>query len=264
MIAVVAALAEEVRDYLDEGGFKRVRQDSAVRFYESSTSPHVVVVEGGVGKSSAEKATAQVIERYSPEYLVSAGFAGAVKPGLNVGDLFICDRLWSVDDDPAFWKPEMALTRQLVGDGSKDELSGQFEDPVQEFAFAGCLSVGVFIGSSSLKDWIGSNFPVSIIDMESFWVSQLAAEHKIPHMVLRSVLDPMEETLPQFVGEAAVNESARTWLPALKYMISRPLEAPHLLNLARQTKKARASLSGLLRSITSNQKWSPELQASTL
>jgi hypothetical protein len=158
----------------------------------------------------------------------------------------------------------MALTRQLVGDGSKDELSGQIEDPVQEFSFGGCLSVGVFIGSSTLKDWIGSNFPVSIIDMESYWVSQLAAAHDIPHVVLRSVLDPMEETLPQFVGDAAVSESVRTWLPALKYMISRPMEAPHLLNLARQTKKARASLSALLRSITSDQKWSPDLQASLL
>ena len=264
MIAVVIAIAEEVRDYLDEGGFKRAHGESTNRFYESPQKPDVVVVEGGVGRDRAEMATGEVIERYSPELLISAGFAGAVKPGLRVGDLFVCDRVWSVDGDPAFWKPEAASTRKLVGDESKERLSGKIGGPVHEFLFAGCLSVGVFVGSSSLKGWIGSNFPVSVIDMESFWVSQLAAEHGIPHVVLRSVLDPMEETLPQFVGSAAVSGSVRSWLPAVKYMVSRPLEAPHLLNLARQTKTARASLSNLLTSITSSQKWSPELQASLL
>ena len=192
MIAVVIAIAEEVRDYLDEGGFKRARGESTNRFYESPQKPDVVVVEGGVGRDRAEMATGEVIERYSPELLISAGFAGAVKPGLRVGDLFVCDRVWSVDGDPAFWKPEAASTRKLVGDESKERLSGKIGGPVHELLFAGCLSVGVFVGSSSLKGWIGSNFPVSVIDMESFWVSQLAVEHGIPHVVLRSVLDPME------------------------------------------------------------------------
>ena len=260
MIAVVTALREEVKDFLAWGEFKVAHQEWPLRLYESLSLTDVVVIEGGIGKECVETATQEAIRRYEPDYIVSAGFAGAVQPGLKPGDLFLCDRLWSVGGDPLFWKPEAAVSRALLDAPLKERVDGDMAGSFPDYTYGGCLSVGLFIGSRSLKDWIGGNFPVSIIDMESYWVSEIAAQKAIPHLVLRSVLDTMEQTLPQFIGQAAGNERDRTWKRGLRYMLSRPGEAPALLQMARQAKVARAALAGFLKSVTSNGRWTPAFQ----
>ena len=46
-----------------------------------------MVVCGGMGAECARRATEAVIELYRPEQLISAGFAGALEPGLPVGQV---------------------------------------------------------------------------------------------------------------------------------------------------------------------------------
>ena len=88
--------------------------------------------------------------------------------------------------------------------------------------------------------------PVSIIDMESYWVSETAASYGIPHMVVRSVLDPVGQTLPAFIEEAVSEDSGSNWARAVKYAVAKPMETPKLLQLAGQAKVARASLAEFL------------------
>ena len=97
MRAIVAAFREEIRDYLKRGKFRVADRDDSLRFYyQSRLVPEVVVVEGGPGKQRAVDATEQLIERYNPDLIISAGFAGSVQEGIKTGDLFICDRLLSM------------------------------------------------------------------------------------------------------------------------------------------------------------------------
>ena len=115
-----------------------------------------------------------------------------------------------------------------------------------ECRLSGCLSVPDLVQSSSMKTWIGATFPVSIIDMESYWVNEVAAERDVPHAAIRTVLDPVEQTLPAFVGEAVDGDRNRNWERALRYLVSRPAEAPRLMRLASQVRVARASLGDML------------------
>jgi len=97
-----------------------------------------------------------------------------------------------------------------------------------------------------MKAWIGATFPVGIIDMESYWVSEVAVAHGIRHMIVRSVLDPLEQTLPAFVGKAVDDESKRRWTHAVRYLATNPTHMPRLVRLAMQTRVARASLGRFL------------------
>ena len=261
MIAVVAADSEEVKDYLVEGNFQVAHGEPVPRFYKSLSVRDVVIVEGGIGKEQAERATQEVIKRYAPEFIISAGFAGAVQPGLKAGDLFVCDRVWSIEGSPLHWKPDEAASRALLDTASKETLTGEIAGLAQEHSYCGCLSVDLLVSNKSLKGWIGANFPVHIVDMESYWVSQMASEYAIPHLVLRSVLDPMEQTLPEFVEQAVAGQGQRNWMRALSYVLARPIETPRLLHLSRQTKLARTSLASLLRALTLNRGWFPAFQA---
>ena len=246
MLAIVAAFKDEVKDYIAARKFRVKVRDGSVRFYESKSTPEVVVVDGAVGRVRAVDAARSVIRRYSPDLILSAGFAGGVQQGLKAGDVFLCDRLMAIEGPAMFWELDDALERSAGQLSFLDGLVQNAERNGSSCRLSGCLSVPDMVQSSSMKSWIGPTFPVSIIDMESYWVNEVAAECNIPHAVVRTVLDPVEQTLPAFVGKGVTYEGARSWERAARYLVSRPTEAPRLLHLASQVRVARASLGKIL------------------
>ena len=246
MLGIISAFEEEVKDYLKRRDFRVVAREDSLRFHRSPSEPEVVVVAGGVGRRRAEMATRQLMERYSPDRIVSAGFAGGVKAGLSPGDLFVCDRVLSIEGPAAFWTAQDA---KVSSEGQRihlDNLIPNTSSADQPYALCGCLSVPYFISSISMKAWIGATFPVTIIDMESYWVSETAAALGVPNIVVRSVLDPMDQMLPDFVGDAVEDGSRPGWERAVKHIISKPAETPKLFHLANQVKVAGESLGAFL------------------
>ena len=250
MLGIVTAFKEEVREYLRHGGFRVSDRSGYLSYYRSKKEPDVVLVEGGIGRKRASEATRQIAERYDLELIVSAGFAGGVQEGLRTGDVFLCERVMSIEGPAAFWSPDSANERVLVGDNLMNGMPADMDGPYEGDASCGCLSVPQFVPTSSMKSWIGSTFPVSIIDMESYWVSETAASYSIPHMVVRSVLDPVGQTLPAFIEESVSEDSGSNWARAVKYAVAKPMETPKLIQLAGQAKAARASLAEFLITLT--------------
>ena len=70
MLAIIAALKEEVRSYIKEACFTVVAEQGFLRFYESASERDTVLATGGVGPRLAQEATSYVIERYSPEAVI--------------------------------------------------------------------------------------------------------------------------------------------------------------------------------------------------
>ena len=251
MLAVVAAFKEEINDYLKAGGFRVAERSEFIRFYRSSEVTNVVVAVGGVGKQRAQAAAKQLIESYSPECVISVGFAGGVQSGLKPGDLFVCDKLMSIEGPAAFWRVDNSQELPPLPVTSLDMLAWDAEESRQKYAYCGCLTIPQFASSSSIKAWLGNVFPVSIIDMESYWVAETAISHSIPHAVIRAVLDPVDETLPPFITETVGDGGVRTWERALKYVVTKPTRTPKLISLAVRVKAAGASLSDLLSDLVS-------------
>ena len=249
MLAIIAALKEEVRSYIKEARFTAVAEQGVLKFYESASGRDTVLATGGVGARLAQEAASYVIERYSPEAVISVGFSGAVMDGLETGDVLICDRLLSVGGPAVLWRAEDASERPPIDIGVMKELligAGETWDACET---AGCLSVPELVSNSSMKAWIGREFPVAVVDMESYWVSEKCAEYGTPHVAVRSVFDPVDQTLPPFVGEAMFESNVRRLGRAMKYVATNPSEAPRLFNLASQSKAASASLGSFLCSI---------------
>ena len=246
MLAIIAAFKEEVKDYLKRGGFRAAAREGSVIFYRSSSIPEVVVAEGGIGRRSAEEATTFLIESYKPDFIVCVGFAAGARVGLKPGDLFLCDRLLAIEGPAPLWRADAAMERSLADVTFVDDMFNQKQGTHQVYVNGGCLSVPELVSGSSMKAWIGWTFPVNIIDMESYWVSETAAQHGIPHVVVRSVLDPVEQTLPAFVGKSMGDGGGLRWRRAVKYFVMKPREAPTLVHLAAQVKVASSSIGRFL------------------
>lgn len=87
--------------------------------------------------------------------------------------------------------------------------------------------------------------------MESYWVVETAARAGVSSIVVRSVLDPVERTLPSLVADLIEAGTARRWLRGLAHVAANPGSVPDLLRLARETAVARDALGEMLEAIAS-------------
>ena len=246
MIAIIAALKEEVHSLLKHLGLHAQNQGDFPRFYEGEAENKVVVVEGGIGKSRAETATIRVIEEYHPEVIISAGFAGGAKEGPHPGDLILCQRLYSLEGAPAFWHSS-SVEGILESNGNLLDIGAEaLRDAGLSYQCGVCLTVPQFIAGAPLKQWIGDNFQVDVIDMESYCIARVAQERGISFLAVRAVLDPAEESMPTFVGETVAAQGRESRIRAIRYAIARPAKIPAVLRLSRQAQAAQEALSQAL------------------
>ena len=239
-----------MKDYLKSGKFREVARSGRLRFHRSESESNAIVIEGAYGRDLAREATRKLVEGFRPKYIISAGFAGGVRGGLNTGDLFVCGRLLAMEGPVAWWRQEPAFTRSAPLPTFLEDLL-RTNMASRQVGHCGCLSVPQLITSSRLKAWVGATFPVTLIDMEGFWVSKTASELGVPHVIVRSVLDPMEQTLPEIVRKAAGESRHRRWSVAVKHIASRPAQIQDLMRLSRQVNVASRSLEGFLSTLKS-------------
>jgi adenosylhomocysteine nucleosidase len=237
MIAIVAAMRDEVASFLDAGGYRESERHGPVRLYTTTRWPEVAVVIGGAGRKRAEAATRVAIERCRPDAIVSAGFAGGVSPGLSVGDVVLCDEIRTIDGSTA-------------GELPRNTEDGLFTI-AGDLQRVGCLTVKEMASTSEDKRSLGNRFPVAVVDMESYWVAEIATQAGVQSVVVRCVLDPVERTLPPLVEHLIGSGAVARLLRSLAYVVTRPMFIPDLLRLARETAKAKKALARTLESIAS-------------
>ena len=101
-----------------------------------------------------------------------------------------------------------------------------------------------------MKGWLGQTFAADVVDMESYCVSESAEEWGIPHLILRAVFDPVEQTLPEFVTRSLGSSTARIVLRAASYSMTHPGTIGTTLALKAQARRATTSLSQFLVKLT--------------
>lgn len=244
MLAIVAAFKSELSGYLKRGRFQVTRQDNGFRIYESEHVPEVVVSEGGIGKERSQECARLTAERFKPDMMISAGFAGGASEGMKAGEVFICDRLVAVDGPPFLWGKEE------VFESSSLEMVQRFKQAKlgdrTEYQVGACLTVPQFVSNRSMKAWLGSTFNVSLIDMESYWVGEVAGSFGIPYLTVKAVLDPVDQSVPRFIGETLDKGMAVRTLRAVAHLVINPADVPGLIRLSSQVRVARASLTRFL------------------
>ena len=245
MILVIAAMKEELAEYIARGRFCVLECSEKVTLYQSTYRRDVVIALTGVGRKRAEDATALAVMRLEPDLAISTGFAGAAQPGLETGELVLCDTVMAVEGPADCWAGSATPAKPAGDAGLRERVATDIRESGARCFRGGCLSVPEIVLNSSAKRRIGVDYKVSIVDMESYWVSRIAAEHRVPCLVLRSVLDTVEQSLPSFVGSMPANGS-RSRRSVLGQALARPGELPGLVRLARQARVARASLARAL------------------
>lgn len=169
-----------------------------------------------------------------PDLVLSFGVAGALVPQLVTGAVIIPGII--VDGrSGARLETHPAISEQL-----RATLS------VNTPGAAGALvSVTKGVGTPSAKRDLGNRCEADAVDMESFAVAEAAAAGHVPFAAIRVVLDGVEQRVPEAVLGATKADGTPDLSKVLRVLIRQPAILPQLIQLGRQTSKAKARLGDL-------------------
>lgn len=156
-------------------GWKSYRLPAAdglhrLRFFESESA---VVVCGGIGREAATEATRAVIERYRPQVVVSAGFTGALVPGLRVAAVL----------EPV--KVILATNGTAFGTGG---------------AGNGVLVTAAALAGPEEKRRLAERFSAEAVDMEAAAVARAAQAEGVRFRAVKAISDELDFPLPLAEG----------------------------------------------------------------
>lgn len=143
-------------------GFRRAVRGSA-------QAGALIVSHTGIGADAARSSLERLISKHRPERIVSAGFAGALDPGLAVGDIAIGENF----SDPA-WLHGLGISARRGILLTREAPVATAADKARLRAETGALAV----------------------DMETAIVADACAKQGIPLLSLRAISDTAAKSLP--------------------------------------------------------------------
>jgi nucleoside phosphorylase len=190
----------------------------------------VIVAETGDGMKAAARAAEELIARFSPAALLGLGVAGALSAGLAAGAVGASSNVR--DEAGATLTPDPELLRGALGAGA---------EPVR------LVTLDRVLATSEEKRRVAAKLDGGpwAVDMESFAWASAAAAHGVRWIVIRAMLDGVEDDLPRLLSAARREDGgvdrARVALGALRH----PGLIPGLLGLKRRVAASSRALADI-------------------
>ena len=224
MIAATFALPAESSEFLRRLDNKLCTGRNAIRIIRGTLDDREIeVLHTGVGEKVCRERVEKFLKNQQFEFLISAGFAGALNDQLHPGDLLLARNFSTVD-----------LTERQ----SFSSL------PIRT---ADLLTLPALIDSSKERNEIARSTGAAAVDMETEFIARACAERGIPLLSLRVITDTPREPFPAPPKVLFDIERQRTHLPKLaRFLLAHPNKIPRLIEFARRIARARKILANAL------------------
>jgi adenosylhomocysteine nucleosidase len=160
----------------------------------------VAIVETGVGREAAAAGCRDLIKVRKPEWVVSAGFGGALSPRLRRADVLMADRVMDtlgrslsvglqLGEDTAATRPSVHVGR--------------------------LLTVDKLVTDPDEKRRLGEKHDALACDMESLAVAEVCREAKVRFLSVRIISDAVDERIPPVIANYVKQKSLAGKLGAI-------------------------------------------------
>ncbi len=211
----------------------------------------VLVVETGMGTAHTERALDWLLGRpllgnvaYRPKVVVSAGFAGALRKPLLVGDVLLATEVADMEGNvwPATWPAELP--------------EGPWDPPLRRGRL---LTVARAVAEPQAKRELGERHGAAAVDMETAVVARACSRAGVPFGCVRAISDDADTRLSPRLAALLAGGSVSP-LRVLGQVVRAPALAGELWRLARQTRYAARQLGKALGELlTLTLSWGKEL-----
>lgn len=251
MIAIIAALKEEIAGILRAGSFERQDAPHPGIAYIGrlpGIESEVVLLITGTGGQRAYDGCSWLLGTHRPESLISTGFAGGLQESLSTGDLILATEIIRLEGRPFDWDPGSAL-EPIQADPSCALLAREAVELTGiDFFHGRVISAPAAVKTAGLKRWLGSTFQAVGVDMESHYIGQAAGRAGVPYLCARAVLDTVEMDLPELVDETGDLPSGNRLAPVLRHLRRHPASTPRVVRLALTAAQARRAITAFVTS----------------
>src|SRR5438067_9115059 len=224
MIAVTFALPAESSEFLRRLGNKfRVDRNGIRTIRGTLDDREIEVLHTGVGEKVCRQHVGKFLENQQFEFLISAGFAGALNDQLHSADLLLARNFSTID------------------------LTERQSFPSLPIHQADLLTLPALIDSSDERNEIARSTGAAAVDMETEFIARACAEHGIPLLSLRVITDTPREPFPAPPKILFDIEQQQTrFLTVATFFIARPNRVPQLIQFARRIARVRKILASAL------------------
>jgi adenosylhomocysteine nucleosidase len=160
----------------------------------------LVLVQAGVGRRNAERATRLLLAGHRPAWVLSAGFSGALKPGLKRGDIVMADSL--VEPGGGRLAIDVRIDQQTLAS-------------TPGLHVGRLLTVDAIVAESSEKQRLGRTYDALAVDMETWAVAEVCSQEHVRFLSVRVISDTLEENLPRDLGPLIAQQTAAGKVGAL-------------------------------------------------
>jgi len=235
MIAITFALPAESAEFLRWLRDKSRSDRNGLRIIRGKIDDRAVeVLHTGVGENVCRQRMAKFLSATGPirrgehdqhfNYLISAGFAGALNDQLQVGDLL--------------------LSRNFSTIGSIEDRSAISSLPIQ---IGDLLTVSALIDSGEERNKLARTSRAAAADMETEFIARACAKHGVPLLSLRVISDTPGDLFPAPANVLFDIERQQTQILKLAaYFFAHPHRVPRLVQFARRIARARKILADAL------------------
>ncbi len=141
----------------------------------------LVVAESGVGSKAAAKATDDVIAMSKPDWVVSAGFAGALTEGISRGHVVMANDLVDPHDN------HLSIGFKIDSDVVKE---------TRGLHLGRLLTTDRLVDSPGQRRELGTRHAAAACDMETMYVAEVCRKRQVRFLSVRVITDAVDDRLP--------------------------------------------------------------------
>lgn len=229
-IGIICAIPQERRAIVERfPDAARISLGVAAAWSFHAGGNRMTLLESGMGMDNAARATDLMLQVARPDFVLSAGFCGALRPGLQVGNLVCAAEIYTIECGvlASAPPPDKELT-ELLGHALADRgcAPGAF------------ISVDIFNDKSSVLGLIPANIEKPVLEMETAAVSRLCQSVGTPMAALRAVSDQWDDDPAQLVAGLCDREMAVSATRVAATILRSPATLPKILRLGRNAHRA--------------------------
>lgn len=216
---IIGAMEPEVAILKSKLSAATTFEHAGYTFYQGQLDgDDVVIVQSGIGKVAAALATAILIDKFQPDYVVNTGSAGGFDQSLKVGDIVISSEVRYHDVDVTAFgyeigqlpaNPAAYLPHPQLVAAAKQGIAGL--ENIQ--TLVGLITTGdTFMTKDEDIAKARANFPdMAAVEMEGAAIAQTCHQFNTPFVVIRSMSDIAGKESPSsfeaYLETASVNSS---------------------------------------------------------
>ena len=244
MIALLGAFGQEIAGLRRQMAVEEVVDSPACRVYRGQLrGKPCILVQTGIGRQRAEKATQFVLERY---------------PVTAIDLSRLCRSSDSRSED---WRRRRMLNgapcvRIREGRGGGRSRMPPMPtcslwpprgpgDGSTRFLAATCVTTPGVVSGARAKQELSREFQAQVVDMESYWIAGVASARRVPFIAIRSISDTLQDDL-RAVDHILDSEGRVLWKRVVPYFLLHPHHLPSMFTAFRNMRRAERSLTAFI------------------